>query len=126
MKEEIPAIHLVKADVPVILYEFAYRSEAKKRAKELTKTAEQHGLFYSAQKDGESYGLFEMEFATSKIIRRICRVPLQPMRTFVEAIIAKEGLCAVAIMHPYEVLKIIYTVGFSIDSTRYVVADEVD
>jgi len=126
MKEEIPAIHLAKASVPVILYEFAIRSEAEKRAKELAKTAEKYGLFYTAKKDGDSYELFETEFATSRLIRCICRVPLQPMRTFVEAVIANRGICAASIMHPYEVLEIIYTVGFSIDSATYVAADEVD
>ena len=83
-------------------------------------------MFYSAQRDGDEYELFEMEFATSRIIRRICRVPLQPMRTFVEAVIANQGICAASIMYPYEVLKIIYTIGFSIDSACYVTADNVD
>jgi len=125
MSEEIPAIHLLKAEAPIILYEFSDRSAAEKRSEELAKIVDQYGLFYSARKDGESYELSEMEFTTSKRRRKICHVPSQPMMVFIEAIIAREGLCAVAIMHRYEVLKILYPVGISIDSVSYVVSDEV-
>jgi len=124
--EEIPTVHLLKAELPVILYEYADRSVAERKANDLEDTANQYGLFYSARKDGENYELSEEEFATSKRLGTVCRVPLQPMRVFAEAIIAKEGLCAAVIMHRYEVLGVIYAVGFSIDSARCVVSDEVD
>lgn len=125
MSEEIPAIHLLKAETPIILYEFSERSAANKRSEELAQMVEQYGLFYSARKDGENYSLSEMEFATSKCRRKICEVPLQPMMVFAEAIIANEGQCVAVIMHHYEVLRILYPAGISIDSVRYVVSDEV-
>ena len=126
MTEEIPTVHLLKANLPVILYEYACRSAAEKKANDLEDAANRFGLLYSARKDGNEYELCEEAFSTSKRLGVVCRVPLQPMMIFVEAIIANKGIFVAVVMHRYEVLKIVYAVGFGIDHARCVVTDEVD
>ena len=126
MKEEIPSVHLLRAEVPLIVYEFADRGAADRKDKLLSEAAKKHGLFYSARIDGDEYKLYVEEFLTSKEIEFVCRVPLAPMRTFVEYIIAAKGECTVVIMQDLEVLRIIHTNGVSIESAACVISDEVD
>lgn len=126
MIEEIPTVHLVKADLPVILYEYTNRSAAEKKAHDLEDAANKYGLIYSAQKDGDEYELCEETFSTSERLGFVCRVPLQPMMIFVEDIIANNGICVAVVMHRYDVLKMVYAIGFGIDHARCVATDEVD
>ena len=126
MTEEIPTVHLLKAELPVILYEYAGMSAAEKKAQDLEDTANRFGLLYSARKDGNEYELCEVMFSTSKRLGVVCRVPMQPMRVFAEAVIVNKGIFVAVVMHRYDVLKIIYAVGFGIDHARCDFPDEDD